>query len=154
MPGVTTPGAWQPGTRHAMADSMPDSQDHNLPPASKRTLTRHFGKFGQTVVCEAFAQGLVILVPDHNRAKLRRLFQDRVTSEAIDHWRAGRRHPPQWARDIVKSRLRELARIADRIEPDPCLRFSGLMRWNARRRAQKERAGNLPAPTQNATSER
>jgi hypothetical protein len=49
-----------------------------------------------------------LLVPSGRRAEIRALFQWRVSWPAIQHWRAGRAGPPQWAVDILLDRAAPL----------------------------------------------
>ena len=64
-------------------------------------------------VCDA----LRYLVPLGDRKSILALFENRVTFGAVHHWKKGRRHLPQWARELLTKKLRaEIERRAKIIE--------------------------------------
>lgn len=87
--------------------------------------------FGKATVTGAFGRALSVLIPNATGAELRAFFGNRVTRAAVLHWRDGRRQPPQWARDIVRDRLGELAALSASIgdarpavsSPEPLRRY-------------------------------
>ena len=96
----------------------------------------------------AFAQGfdrtLRLVVPvgrygGLNHESLARLFHNRVSRQAVQHWRKGRAAVPQWARECVLAALApqqtELRDAESRIKkmPAPPARGTGLKAWKARR---------------------
>jgi hypothetical protein len=116
--------------------------NQNSATAAARPSREHLAAFRNSAVCAAVTRALSILVPSGNRAEMRALFDGRVTAEAIDHWRAGRRRPSQWARDRLRAKLLELAAVAEAIgdaDPPPD-NTQALLRWHARQAAEKRKA--------------
>ena len=100
-------------------------------------------RFGKRVVSCAFGEALAVLLPGATGRQLQAFFGNRVTRMAVLNWRDGKRQAPQWARDIVAARFADLqalgaAAIATKPRQDGT---PNLLRWHARRRAQKETAG-------------
>ena len=66
------------------------------------------------------------LVPTGSRAQIRALFGNRVTWGAIQHWRAGRARPPQWAVDCLRRYIAPVLAI------EPGHQGAALKRWRAK----------------------
>ena len=66
-----------------------------------------------------FAQAIRAAVPSGRRADIRALFHNRVTWPAIDHWRKGRRGPPQWAIECVEAKGRAILDPLASVSPGP-----------------------------------
>ena len=57
------------------------------------------------------------LVPSRSRADIVALFDQRAAYQSIMNWRQGRRHLPEWARELLTKKLRaEIERRAKIIE--------------------------------------
>jgi len=87
--------------------------------------------------CKAFDQAIRAAVPAGNQTAILELFQNRVTWNAIKHWRSGQRGVPQWAIDCVMARGRAIV--------DPLLQVApsagNMGKFNLPNlRAQKEKA--------------
>lgn len=122
----------------ATQDNRKTAMASSAPRLSTLELSR------QPAVTAAFAQALTVLAPGATGRDLQALFGGKVTREAILNWRDGRRLPPRWARDLVRTKLAELAeleRVLDQEPPAPA--NPGLIvlrRHSAYRRAQKQNA--------------
>ena len=73
--------------------------------STERSPQSHLGPFPKaTRIRTAFGRAIKAAVPSGKREDIRALFLNRVSWPAIDHWRKGRRGPPQWAIDCVAAR--------------------------------------------------
>lgn len=65
---------------------------------------------------------LALLVPSGERAEIVALFDGRASPQLIDHWRAGRALPPQWARETLLQKFEpvrlELLAVAEQLGRD------------------------------------
>jgi hypothetical protein len=52
-----------------------------------------------------FERAIKALAPSGSRREIRALFGNRASWAAIQHWKAGRRDPPQWAIDCLRERV-------------------------------------------------
>ena len=59
----------------------------------------------------AFDRAIRALIPRGTRTEILALFDDRVTWDAIRHWRTGKRGPPQWAIDRLRERAATVAAL-------------------------------------------
>lgn len=103
--------------------------------------------------CAPFAKGLRHLFPVVDRAKIRALFDNQVTWQAIADWRAGKREPPQWAVERLERMLRlhaapvletadELASVPPRLGTAWNKHALTLIGWRARQALENEKAGD------------
>ena len=96
-----------------------------------------------------------LLPPPIPRTKLLALFQNRATIDAIKNWRYGRSKPPQWAVDLLRSKLNAkaaaIAALGTRLEPSVGMGWNKgaktLAVWREReaRKREEARLASLPS---------
>ena len=109
---------------------------------SERLLSEHDESFPPVSVPAEIDRALKELFPGRcggiDRAKMLALFDNRVTREAISHWRKGRRHMPQWARDrLIAAASVPRCSNAELLKKIPAPDYkpgAGLRRWRASKR--------------------
>jgi hypothetical protein len=93
-PGARPPAVLTAGVQCGMRGAMPASEG-NTP------KIHHADSRALPVVLAL--NGILPPAQKHSgrRRALRELFNNRVTWRGVQHWMAGRRKPPQWARDTI-----------------------------------------------------
>jgi len=81
-------------------------------------------------------------VPSNKHREIEKLFENRVPYNHIKQWRYGRRHTPQWARDIIDARVERIMSTINQIIPAKSrgeLGAMNLRKWHARNKDQKKK---------------
>ena len=110
--------------------------------ATQRPAPGVLGKSQDQGGLAPFGLVLRVLIPSGSIRESVALFDGRASWSAIEHWRRGRRQAPQWARDIIDAKWRELDALKRNAMAAKGARAGDALRaWHARQRAQKETAG-------------
>lgn len=84
---------------------------------AKRTAQRHSEDLKHMAVALGFI--IDLCAPDHSKRQLEKLFDNRASYGVIRSWKDGRRHIPEWARTIIRSKLAQALEFESTIKPGP-----------------------------------
>jgi hypothetical protein len=88
---------------------------------------------------EIVEHAIRVFAPSGSRADILALFQNRASFSAIQHWRKGRREPPQWAVDLLQTRAAPIMRLKAGVGPGRAL--IAWLKANGRYPAKEKAAG-------------
>lgn len=95
---------------------MPTEQQNSVESERPRRPTRYNRPRQDPPVKTVFDSGCAAIIRTTDPAAIVALFEGRVGWQAIYNWRAGLRHPPQWAVAILANEIR---RLAEAVEATP-----------------------------------